>query len=181
VGTIGYVVAANSAYRLTAKMLTVGDADWTAPIAYRGEPDWAAAAQTLRSVADSSALIVASADLKALYYFGRLDVILSANELGSAFTMQPDFSISEKMRRPVIRQPESVARLIECSPSGLVLVENKHLDQTWAVPPETADYLRNHTEVVPLPAGLRLTAFRWRNPTPPETACPAGVSPVVAP
>ncbi len=53
--------------------------------------------------------------------------------------MRPDFSISEKMKRPVIRQPESVARLIECSPSGLVLVEDKHLDQTWSVPPATTD------------------------------------------
>jgi len=181
VGTVGYVIAANSAYRLTAKMLTVADADWSSPILYRGEPDWAAAVEALRSVADSSGLIVASADLKALYYFGRLDVILSANELGSAFAMQPDFSVSEKLRRPVIRQPESVARLIECSPSGLVLVENKHLGQTWAVPPETADYLRNHTEVVPLPAALRLTAFRWRNPAHSEAACPAGVTPVLAP
>lgn len=176
--TTGYLVAINSAYRLTAKMLTVDDADWTAPILYRGEPDWAAAAEALRSVADSSALIVSSSDLKALYYFGRLDVILSANELGSAFTMRPDFSISEKMKRPVIRQPESVARLIECSPSGLVLVEDKHLDQTWSVPPATTDYLRNHTEVVPLPAGLRLAAFRWRNPTHADIACPAGITPI---
>lgn len=175
--TIGYLIAANSAFRLTAKMLTVDDADWTAPVLYRGEPDWAAAAEALRGVADSSALIVSSSDLKALYYFGRLDVILSANELGSASTMNPDFSILEKMQRPVIRHPESVARLIECSPSGLVLVEDKHLDQVWSVPPATTDYLREHTETVPLPAGLRLTAFRWRNPAYSQDACPAGIIP----
>src|SRR5690606_9546619 len=48
--TIGYLLAANSAFRLTAKMLTVDDADWTSPIMYRGEPDWAAAAEVLRGV-----------------------------------------------------------------------------------------------------------------------------------
>src|SRR5690606_41225934 len=111
--TTGYLVASNSAYRLTAKMLTVDDADWTAPILYRGEPDWAAAAEALRSVADSSALIVSSSDRKALYYFGRLDVTLSANELGSAFTMPPGFSTSAKMQRPVSRQPRSGGRHVD--------------------------------------------------------------------
>ena len=91
--------------------------------------------------------------------------------------MNPDFAVSAKMQRPVIRHAESVARLIECSPSGLVLVEDKHLDQVWSVPPATTDYLREHTETVPLPAGLRLTAFRWMNPAYSQDACPAGIIP----
>jgi hypothetical protein len=170
---IGYLLAANSAYRLSYKMLTVDDADWAAPILYRGEPDWAAAAAALRTVVDSSAVIMSSSDLKAFFYLGRIDVVLSATMLGSG----PEFSIAPGLFRPAITQPESVARLIACQPSGLVIVEDKHLGQTWSVPPTTADFLREHVEPLPLPAGLRLTAFRWRNPAPDASACPATVSP----
>ncbi|HEX7090784.1 MAG TPA: hypothetical protein VF192_11660 [Longimicrobiales bacterium] len=169
---IGYLVTANSAYRLSYKMLTVDDADWAAPILYRGEPDWAAATAALRTVVDSSAVIVSSSGLKALFYLGRVDVVLSATALGS----EPEFSIASNLLRPTITHPESVARLIACQRSGLVVVEDKHLGQTWSVPPATAAYLRDHTETLSLPAGLRLTAFRWRNPAADASACPAGVA-----
>ncbi|HEY8469921.1 MAG TPA: glycosyltransferase family 39 protein [Longimicrobiales bacterium] len=173
---IGYLLTANSAYRLSYKMLTVDDRDWAAPILYRGEPDWAAAADELRTIVDSSAVIVSSSDLKALFYLGRIDVVLSANGLGSGPEALPDFSIASNVNRPTIQQPESLARLMACQRSGLVIVEDKHLGQTWSVPPATAAYLRDHTETLPLPAGLRLTAFRWRNPEADASACPAGVS-----
>jgi hypothetical protein len=175
---IGYLVTANSAYRLSYKMLTVDDGDWALPILYRGEPDWAAAAAELRTVVDSSAVIVSSSDLKALYYLGRIDVVLSANGLGSGPDALPEFSIASNLLRPTIQHPESMARLIACQRSGLVVVEDKHLGRTWSVPPATATYLRDHTEAIPLPASLRLTAFRWRNPAADASTCPAGVSPV---
>ena len=174
---IGYLLMANSAYRLSYKMLTVDDADWAAPILYRGEPDWAAAADELRTVVESSALILSSSDLKALFYLGRLDVVLSANMLGGA----PEFSIAPGLLRPAIKEPESVARLVACQPSGLVIVEDKHLGQTWSVPPATAAYLRDNMEILPLPAGLRLTAFRWRNPAADASTCPAVIAPAPSP
>lgn len=174
VGAALFVVGSNSAFvesyrSLTSKISQV-----------YSDSDWAAAAAKLRPLADSSAVVVSSADLKALYFLGRHDIELSATQLVTDYNgRSPEFTRSWKVARPIISTPESLERVVACYPSGLVIVESYHWRSSWAVQPAAADYLIQHTEPVPLPEQWHLLAFRWRNSAalPPDRCLPLLIGP----
>ncbi|MDQ3810347.1 MAG: hypothetical protein M3336_08655 [Chloroflexota bacterium] len=154
----------NGAFPTTVRMLTPTSPEESSSRPYRGQPDWGAARRVLEPLADSSAVLISGSDLKALYYLGRLDVILHATQLYTPIGRSPEFGLSSTVNRPVISTPESVARVMSCVPSGLVIAERSGWRRPWGVPDATADLLEGHAERVPLPSHWQLLAFRWREP-----------------
>lgn len=126
-----------------------------------GERGWAAARQ-LAPVIDSSAVFIASAALEALYYFNRVDYGLLATDLQLPAGVQPEFSRSITYGRPVVSTAQSLERIVGCYPSGLVLVEKYHWRKPWAVTPDAANFLIQHTDSLALPPSWRMLAFRWQ-------------------
>jgi 4-amino-4-deoxy-L-arabinose transferase-like glycosyltransferase len=153
-----FAAAVNSAFPTTFKMLTVSDGDWQSAALLRGEPDWGAGADSLRRTVPSTVALVASSDLKALYYFGRLDVILSATQLAR----HPEFTVSDKVRRPMVASAEAMRQVLASRPNGIVLIERAHWRSPAGVPEPTADYLEAHTCPVVVPVPWKLVVFRWR-------------------
>lgn len=177
-GVVAFAAAAGGAFRLTWRMLSVPDAAWAAPIQYRGESDWRGAAPLLAPALAAADVVVSSADLKPLYYLGRLDLVLSATELvRDASGALPEFSPTAYTGRPILSTAPSLAYVMACAPSGVVVVERAHWRRDWAVSPEVADYLEARAERIELPAGLRLHAFRWERPVAARPAAPGGGAP----
>ena len=166
----------NAAFSYTARMVVGDDAGWPFDVLYRGEADWRGVAEDLgREIREASA-VVTSTELKAVYFLGRNDVILSANYLGVTEEGEPReaFSRNWKTDVPMMVRPGSVEQVVGCRPSGLILVEDNHWRQSWSVPNETADTVEALTQRVALDPGRRIHAFRWDHGDdfdPPEVAC----------
>ncbi len=138
-------------YKLSRKMLT-GQA--FGPYA---REDWTTAAKTLESIARETRFVVCSEPPKAVYYLGRLDVELSVSQAAG----RDEFTDHRITGRPVITTAESVQRLIQEHPSGLIVIEADHFGARWFVPTETALYIQNHTQPIELPQATGVKAFRW--------------------
>lgn len=164
-----FLYLGNPAFALARKMMTVPDSEWTLENRYRGHADWPAALPELRQIADER-LLVSSGGIKAVYYLGRLDVVLRATVVEGG-----EYDTFGKLGIPAISTAQSVGRLIECTPEGVIVIEDHHWRNDWAVPPATADTILQLTEPLELPARSRLMAFRWSNRAvdPPPTGCPA--------
>jgi 4-amino-4-deoxy-L-arabinose transferase-like glycosyltransferase len=136
-------------------------------------PDWSAAAPTLKKLADSAAVVISSAELKPLFFIGRQDVELSATQLYDVGKDAPQFSIQPKYDLPVISTPAALQLLMQCEPSGLVIVEGAQWRVEWQVPPDASDFIATHMEQVPVDERWGFRVFRWRTPDPVEGAgCP---------
>jgi hypothetical protein len=165
-----FAAAGNKAASYTYRMLTVSDADWRMERAYRGEADWQGAMSTLRPLADSADVVVASAMLKSLYYLGRVDFGISLGELRGA----QEFAVARKEAVPVISRPESLGLVQSCFHSGLVIADDRSYRRPWGVTDEAADYLEGNMEALAFPTGSGLIAFRWTHQASyDEATCPS--------
>jgi len=156
------LVAANGAFALSWRMLTVSDADWSDRRPYRGQADWRGAAAELAAVADSVDVLVSSNALQSLYSFGRVDFELSVRALRQGGGSVPEFSRSRIAGRPMISAPESVARLMEMHKRGLIVIEKADWHAGWGVPGGTANLITAYADPVPLSSEHRILAYRWR-------------------
>jgi hypothetical protein len=168
-GGIAFAALGNGAASYTLHMLVRSDEAWIREIRYRGEPNWDAVAPALQSIADSSAVLVSSIELKGLYYLGRLDLLLSADYLPPS----GEFGRFRKHARNVISTPESLAEVMACRPSGLLVIERNQWNRPWGVRPPVAELISQATEPILLPERARVLAFRWNTPvigdhSPPE-------------
>lgn len=160
------VLATNSAYNTTLKMVTLSDAEWPRyKPAYRGRPEWRPAVATVRAITDTAEVVVTTASVKAIYYLGRSDVELSASRLFTRSGFMPDFSLDPRVGRPAIKSVEAMDRLVSCYRSGVVVLEKHAWETAWGTLPETAAYIAGHTQEVSLPAGSDLRVFRWGSDT----------------
>lgn len=165
-----FAAAGNTASLYTYRMLTLSDVDWRMERAYRGEADWQGAMSTLRPLADSADVVVASATLKSLYYLGRVDFGLSVGELRGA----REFAVARKEAVPVISRPESLGLVQSCFNSGLIIADDRSYRRPWGVTAEAADYLEANMEALAFPGGSGLVVFRWTHRTPyDEARCPS--------
>jgi len=166
------VLAVNSAYNTTFKMVTVSDAEWppTKP-RYRGRPEWRPALATLRTLRDSTDVLVTTSAVKAIHYLGGTDVELGASRLYQGSGFAPDFALDPRTGIPTVKSPEAMTRLLRCYSSGLVIIESHGWETEWAVPPETAAYIAANMREVPLPDGSDLRAFVWVTDPATSEAC----------
>jgi hypothetical protein len=158
------ILATGGAMRTSFDMATRVAPDRPPPYA---RSDWDAALAYLASAAERSDVVIASADLKALYYLGRLDFDISADHLFDGTRFLPDFTPQSATGTPVIRSTEAVRTIVDCFPSGLFTIERWHWRAPDGVPAGTADLIESLTRPVPVPANLEILAFEWRRGTVP--------------
>ena len=151
----------NDAFPVARKMMTTEDGRWPYERLYRGEADWGAAAESLLPMMNDETALIASSDLKAVYYFDRLDYILSKDLLYKRSWKRPEFTEAWKTKRPMISRPESLEEIMATRSSGVVIVEYTGWRRSWCVPMDAADYLERHAERVSVPPEWRLRVFQW--------------------
>jgi hypothetical protein len=172
----GLAGAATAAVALFAFAANGSVADSLRLVTGEERADWAAAARALRPLTDSSAVLAGSSDKKLLYFFRRADVAISATDMEFFGRRLPEFSRTPDLAVTHISSAESARTLIECAPSGVVLIEEGHFGTPWSVPPATASFLEGTLERIPLPDEWHMRAFRWRHPAGAALpACPAAV------
>jgi len=164
---LAFAAAGGSAFRLTWRMLVVPDSEWQLELQYRGEPDWRAVAAALRPQLDEAQVVISSADLKPIYYLGRLDIVLSATELvRNSNGSLPEFTPTDFSMRPAVSTVASLDLVMRCTASGVVLVERAHWRNPWAVSPTVADFIETRMTRIDVPPGSWIQAFRWSTPEP---------------
>jgi len=153
----------NPASSYTGRMVFGSDATWPFEIKYRGEPDWAGVAEDLRDRIAEVEIVISSTELKALYFLGRNDLILSVNYLGreASGELREPFTMNWKSDTPMIARPETLEAVIECRRSGLILIEDNHWGQGWSNPPELTETIERRARRIDLAPGRRVHAFEW--------------------
>jgi len=104
-------------------------------------------------------VIVTSAGVKAVYFLGDLTVDLNASVTRESDT-GVDFGRDVRTGRPVIAQPEAMARVMELCPAGMVVIEAGHAGVRWSVPAETIAFLDERAVAQPSP-GRGLHLWTW--------------------
>ena len=174
--TLLFVLGSNRASVTTARFLTSQHV--TEGGAYGQQPNWIAARSVLRSLADSSDVVIGSWPLATWYYLKRLDVSLLAPELTTGEGRLPEFAIPEwYLPRPTISEPESLSRIVDCTGSGLVIIEEGHWRTPWVVNDALADYTESYLDRIAVPEEWKLLVFRWEEEMPEREAGPCPVEP----
>jgi len=168
-GCVLFAMIGNGAFPTVVRMLAPSSG--ATPRPFRGQADWGAAAEQLRAIADSVDVVVGSSDMKSIYFLGRVDYILEAQRLYINGEWTPEFTIHAKLDRPAISKPESLSRIMQCEPSGLIVTEYGQWKQTWGIPAPMADYLVANTERILESDEWRIRAFRWDRSMPGTAEC----------
>jgi 4-amino-4-deoxy-L-arabinose transferase-like glycosyltransferase len=153
----------NPAYRYSYDMVTGSDATWTHDRRYRGESDWRALAEYLGDAVDEVHVVVESSEPKAEYFLGRSDYSIASNSLAASWGTLPEFSPTHNSNTLLVSRPESVAWILDCHPSGLIIIEQHRWRQFWGVPDDTADLIEARTSRIDLPDAWRLQVYEWRS------------------
>jgi hypothetical protein len=161
----GFYLLTNPAASLSIRMLCYSDARWPDPHRYRGFADWKSATETLKPIVEKSSVVLTSCDVKALYFLGRSDFLISVTILDDTDTGK-EFGLDPRTGRPVISKPESLAAVMRQYSTGLVVIEKPRWRVPHNVPNEIADYIDTHLEPVSLPTEWRLLAFCWQHKGP---------------
>jgi hypothetical protein len=155
-----FIYASNPAFRTTFKMLSLDDEQWPSDSpAYRGQSNWERASPALKEIAEGSSVVIASAGVKALYYLERLDFDLSATNVGE---YQGEFRKDDRTGAVLVSTADALRTIYGCYETGMVIVEDRHWRNEWAVPSSTADFLESKTERVDFEPDLGLIVFVWK-------------------
>lgn len=150
-----FAAAGNDAFRESYAMIR--DNDPRRPI--RAEPDWEAAAPTLREAAGHAEVVLSSSGPKSLYFLERLDFALSSQAHDDSSS---EVGISTYLGVPRIRTPDALRRVIGCHTTGLVVIERNHAGKK--VSSELVEYMKQQLDEPSLPADWRLLVWRWDRP-----------------
>ena len=171
IAAAGFALSGLPAYT-TTRVIYFERADWTPPPdhkgeRYRGHPDWERAAPVLAAIGDSVEVLIGQPDMKVIYYLGDADYLLEAGYLvaiGSRYAepeVHPEFSMWSKVGRPLVSTPESIALIVNCHTTGLLVAEEHVWNWRWAVPRATAEFIEQNLQAVDLPDDTGILAFRW--------------------
>jgi hypothetical protein len=159
------VLLGNEAFYVAARMITDKEPGVAAAQGYRGYSDWNAASATLSPLAAEASAIITSTAPKALYYFGRSDAEINGQQLIFKGRKLPEFGLDPRFGRPIISRPESLALVMRCLETGLVVVERSHWRNGWAVVDDTANFIEARMEPVAMPPEAKLVVYKWRSQT----------------
>lgn len=177
-GVALFALAANPALARTVKSWTL-DPSYRHPGMTTGTLSWARAAGALQPVLREAGAVVATDDLKSLYYLGRLDYVVNLDHLHE--DRMPgqgpwaEFTPDAKLDVPVVSTSDSLRRIFACYAEGVVVAQHWALATDTVVPPETAKFLETCCESIELPREWGIAVWRWRTPAS-ELArdCPPG-------
>ena len=155
-----FLVLANSAWLRTATLL----ADIAVP---PEEPyvHWSEAAGTLMPWIRRAAVVVTTSELETLYHLGRYDLLLSRSRLGELPPgQQHDFGRDWRTGRPVIAEANSLALVMDCKASGLLLTTAYQWSQTYHADAGTKELVEKRAQPLPLPPHSQVLAWTWEQP-----------------
>jgi hypothetical protein len=151
-----FAVVANGAWvRSAANMF-----DFVIP-PMKTQPDWAAAKNALAPWLADASIVLVTNELSALYYLGRYDVLISKSRLSEY--KGEDFSYDPRTGRPVIGTAESLALIMDCYPTGLIVADDTRWSNRAQVEDAVIGLIKARAEEVELPAAA-MHAHVWRQP-----------------
>ena len=125
--------------------------------------DWAAARPALERWIDQASVVLTSRDVHFLYYLGDYDFVVSRNRMSEINGRE--FDRDPRTGRPVVTEPASLRLIVDCYPSGLIVVEVGHWRDPSAVSDKLADAIEAATTpITEIPPESQLKAFRWQHP-----------------
>jgi 4-amino-4-deoxy-L-arabinose transferase-like glycosyltransferase len=125
--------------------------------------DWAAARETLQSRVDDASIVLTNEEMAIYYFYGRHDFTLSASRR-SELDDPVEFGLDTRTGRPVISTVESVERIMNCFPDGLLLTNTKKWRDPSQIGNQVADLIEERGEWIEVPKGSRIVAIRWERP-----------------
>ncbi len=125
--------------------------------------DWAAVAPELAPWLARADVVLTRNELAALYFLGRYDAVISKSRL-TELPNSEEFSIDPRTGRPVVSQAATIARIIDCYPTGLVVAEDTYWRSKSQIDDAVADLLVRRAEAIPLPQDGRVRAYFWQHP-----------------
>jgi hypothetical protein len=147
------------------RMMGSGPDPVDSPRPYRGKSEWAQATPILSELSAEKEVLVSYSHLKPPFYLERLDVILQRNHLYQGAEWQPEFTLQPQLARPVISEAESMARIVVCHSSGIVIGEHFGWRDPAGVPSRTVEWIETHLDPVDLPGEWRLLVYTWDETT----------------
>ena len=130
-------------------------------------PRWQKVAPILAPLARDAGIVVDTSQLETLYYLGRHDVLISRSRLSEMPLFgRPDreFEIDPRVGRPVIGEAPSLARIMDCRATGLVVSSDSRLASPLLVDPAIPHLLAERGQPVLLPPGSHVLAWVWHTP-----------------
>jgi hypothetical protein len=125
--------------------------------------DWAAAREALQPRVDDASIVLTNEEMAIYYFYGRHDFTLSASRR-SELDDPIEFGLDTRTGRPVISTVESVERIMNCFPDGLLLTNSKKWRDPTQIGNQVADLIEERGEWIEVPKGSRIVAIRWERP-----------------
>jgi hypothetical protein len=118
-------------------------------------------------------VVVTMAELETLYFWERYDVLFSPSRL-SEIGNAAEFAADQRTGRPVISTRDSLARLVDCTASGMFIAVASRWRQPQFIDAETMRFIEAAMTRLDLPRSSQLLVFTWRHAPPDEgdPACP---------
>jgi hypothetical protein len=160
VAIFGFAMLGNYAFLTTVRLLT---RDHQVSFPLMGPKDsalsWSQAASKLKRIASEVEVVVASDDLKAIHYLGRVDYILSPNSLRSL----PEFTPDRYTNAPLVASVDAIATIMKRHRSGLFIVQSMSLGQTATSRPRllATRLVAEQAELIDLSSEWGIIAYRW--------------------
>lgn len=169
-GAVLFLVLANLAWLRSVAML----ADVTLP-GEVGNIHYDRARPALAPLLERADIVLTTSELETLYYLGRYDVLLNRSRFSELLGDQRGRELGRDYRtgRPVISTRQSVALLMDCFASGLIVSNRKQWGHDFFVDAPTAALITARAQPVPLPPGSGVLAWAWSHPAAaaPPAAC----------
>lgn len=138
-------------YKLARKMLT-GES-----LGAFQRSNWASVQAKLKPIVEQTGFVMTSSPPRALYYLGRHDIAVSVTQAAG----RDEFEHDRITGRPVVTTPESIQRVMDEHPSGLIVMDRYHFGARYYVPADTAEFIQTHTQPIEIDESTRIMAYTW--------------------
>lgn len=165
-GALLILLLGNAALLRTATLL----ADITVP---PQNPDvlWDETRPLVEPLLAEADVVVTMVELETLYFWERYDVLFSPSRL-SEIANAAEFAADPRTGRPVISTLDSLARLVDCTASGMFITVASRWRQPQFIDAETVSFIEEAMTRLNLPASSQLLVFTWRHTPAGDPACP---------
>lgn len=123
--------------------------------------DWHGAAPELAALAAQADVTLGSQPLQAIYYLGDVDVALNATMLADARGLGAENGLDPRTGRRVIADADSMAQILACNESGIIVVHRPAWRNRTRVPGAVADLIEANTTPNPIFEQDGLLVFQW--------------------
>jgi 4-amino-4-deoxy-L-arabinose transferase-like glycosyltransferase len=127
--------------------------------------DWEPARAALQPWLDEAEVVLTPNDVHALYYLHDYDIAVNGSRLSEV--RGNEFDPDPRTGRPVISTVGSLAEVIDCYPSGLIVTDDLMYGAEWGINPAMLDLLQERARPVEAPPDLH--AFFWEHSSTPAS------------